>query len=373
MARLVYSLSGEGRGHATRAETVISMLSQKHHLLVYAPPIAHETLRGAFAHRSNVIVRRLDSLRFRYRGQKLSYVQSVLGAVPFLCKMEPRIRRISREVREWGGTHVINDFEPLLSRVARRIGLPWIGLDHQHFLTAIDSASLPQMLARKVRFLRPSVWLFCPVEGRQIVSSYFDYPLRQSVKDSVRKTGVLLRESVLQAVPDWGDHLVAYMRRDLPGRVLDAMRAVGRDVHVYGLGERQREGNVYFHPASTHGFLEHLRSCTALVCSSGNQLIGEAMHLGKPTLAIPEHGNFEQQINGHFLPLTGGGNTVSVPDVDRSTIAAFVDEREKYLDAENRVSAGNATVHDQLEAWIEPDPEPSCPQFEKVPVGVTAA
>ena len=166
MARLVYSLSGEGRGHATRAETVISMLSQNHHLLVYAPPIAHETLRKVFEHSPNVIVRRLDCLRFRYRGQKLSYIQSTLGAVPFLCKMEPRIRRIGREVREWGGTHIINDFEPLLSRVARRLSLPWIGLDHQHFLTAIDSGYLPGALARKVRFLRPSVWMFCPVHGR---------------------------------------------------------------------------------------------------------------------------------------------------------------------------------------------------------------
>lgn len=372
MARLVYSLSGEGRGHATRAETVISMLSPRHHLLVYAPPIAHETLRHAFESSPNVVLRSLDCLRFRYRGEKLSYLRSTVGAVPFLCKMEPRIRRISREVREWGATHIINDFEPLLSRVARRLSLPWIGLDHQHFLTAIDSRCLPAGLARKVRFLRPSVWMFCPVKGRQIVSSYFDFQLRESVQHSVRKTGVLLRDAVLNSVPDWGEHIVAYMRRDLPRKLLQSMQASGRDVYVYGLGEREAEGKVRFHKTSTVEFLDHLRSCAALVCSSGNQLIGEAMHFGKPTLAVPERGNFEQEINGFFLPKTGAGNTVAACDLERSTIAQFLEERERYMTPERLVSSGNTTVRDQLEAWIDPDPKPSRPTIVE-PVGVTAA
>ena len=156
-------------------------------------------------------------------------------------------------------------------------------------------------------------------------------------------------------------------------------RCLSRCRHLVGrytstvLGERNSEGNVQFHKTSTNGFLEHLRTCAALVCSSGNQLIGEAMHLGKPTLAVPERGNFEQEINGFFLPKTGGGNTVSVRDVGRSTIAQFLDEREKYLDPERMVSHGNATVHDQLEAWINPDPRPSRPHFEETSVGVTAA
>ncbi|QDV65610.1 glycosyltransferase family protein [Crateriforma conspicua] len=352
MARIVYSLSGEGRGHATRAHTVISLLSRQHDVLVYAPGMAHELLSQCQYDPQRITLRRLDGLRFRYRGRRLSYLSSLVASSGFLMRLPARIRTIRHEIRNWGATHVINDFEPLLSRVARSASLPLISLDHQHFLAAMDTSVLPSSLARKVRFLRLSIPLFCPRPDRQIISSYFDFPVRPSMSHQVTKVGPLLRNAVLRAKSESGEHLVAYFRRDLPKQLLESLKRCGKQVYVYGLGALSPTGNVQFLETSVDGFLEHLRSSTALVCSSGNQLIGEALHWSKPILAVPEFGNFEQEINGFFLPTTGGGQTVQDSQVGPQTVGEFLENIDRYRNAKGAVTAGNQVVIDRLNQMI---------------------
>ena len=45
----------------------------------------------------------------------------------------------------------------------------------------------------------------------------------------------------------------------------------------------------------------------AVVSTAGNQLVGEALYLGKPVLVMPERVNFEQAINAHYLEQSGAG------------------------------------------------------------------
>jgi uncharacterized protein (TIGR00661 family) len=352
MARIVYSLSGEGRGHATRSETVISMLQNKHSVLVYAPPLAHEILKERLAGRPSVTLCRLDGLRFQYRNERLSYPLSIASAIPFLCGLKRRMAVIEREVRDWQATHVLNDFEPLLARVAKRIGLPLLSLDHQHFLSAIDTRLLPHSLAWKVRLLRQSIPLFCPQPDHQIISSYFDFPLR-SVACASKKVGVLLRKPIQQARIEDDEHLVVYVRHDFPERLQVSLRQADRPVFVYGLGAKPSCGNLNFMETCTDGFLENLRRCAALVCSSGNQLIGEALYLGKPILAVPESGNFEQEINGHFLPLTGGGVTVRLNKVEPRTVRDFLDQLPFYRQMVGKSQGGNIQVQRILDELID--------------------
>ncbi len=351
MARIVYSFSGEGRGHASRAETVVSMLAEQHDVLVYAPPIAIDRLRHVWNDWVNVSVKPLDCLRFGYRANRLSYSLSLIHSVPFFCRMRGRVAELAREVSEWGASHIINDFEPLLARVAPSVGLPLISLDHQHFLTAIDTRCLVPSLAWKVRLLRPSVNWFCPNPVLQIVSSYFDYPVRQSTS-GIRKVGVLLRRSVRLASPRSDSHVLVYMRRELSQPLRRSLFQVGRPVNIFGLGSRAKDRNLEFHASSTDLFLEHLRTCAAVVCGSGNQLIGEALYLRKPILAIPEKGNFEQEINGYFLADTGGGITLSDDRIEPNTVAQFVERRSDYQTALGRFSGGNEATIKYLSQWI---------------------
>lgn len=354
MARIAYSMSGEGRGHATRVEAVVSMLIPHHDILVYAPPLAHHLLSESFQGNDRVELRRLQGLQFKYSGTRLSYLKSMLCSVPFLATLRSCVATMEREISEWGATHAICDFEPLLARAATRQRIPLISLDHQHFLTTIETNSLPQMLKWKVRALAPSVSVFCPRPVKRIVSAYFDFPVRKT-SIGVDRVGALLRDCVLKAESEWGNHIVAYFRRHLPEPVLHALAMSGRSVHVYGIGARPRMGNLRFHSTSTGAFLEHLRSCRALVTSAGNQLVGEALFLKKPVLAIPEPGNFEQSLNAHFLPKTGGGQAVSVRRCTASLMREFLECGNQMRDAICSESvAGNDATGKLLSRIIDP-------------------
>lgn len=348
MARIAYSMSGEGRGHATRVEAVVSMLSRHHDLLVYAPPLAYHLLSESLQENSRVELRRLDGLQFRYSGKRLSYLKSVVASVPFLLSLRSRVATMRRELTDWGATHAICDFEPTLSRAVCQLNIPLISLDHQHFLTTIQPDSLPWTLRWKVQALAPSVSLFCPGPVRQIVSAYFDFPLRQNL-GNVDRVGALMRNCVLQAKSEWGEHLVAYFRRNIPDPVLNALATTGRVVHVYGLGAKPRMGNIRFQSTSVKPFLEHLRTCRALVTSAGNQLVGEALYLRKPVLAIPELGNFEQSLNAHFLPRTGGGLTTTAQRCTPRFMHAFLERGTEMRDAiEFESVAGNSATENLL-------------------------
>ncbi|MEL6898825.1 MAG: glycosyltransferase family protein, partial [Planctomycetota bacterium] len=198
MARIVYSMSGEGRGHATRVHTVISMLVPQHEVRVFAPPAAHHLLQESLAGFENVRLDPLPSMEFQYSNGHLNYLRSILGNVPFLWNLNRRVRELADEIQQWNPSLALCDFEPLLPRAAHRLGIQVVSLDHQHFLTAIDESPLPWQMRMKVRMLRPSVNLFCPNPTHQIISSYYKYRVRKNQRN-VFTVPTLLRQEVIDA------------------------------------------------------------------------------------------------------------------------------------------------------------------------------
>jgi UDP:flavonoid glycosyltransferase YjiC (YdhE family) len=67
-----------------------------------------------------------------------------------------------------------------------------------------------------------------------------------------------------------------------------------------------------------------------VVSNAGNQLVGEALYLRKPFLALPETGNFEQAINAHFLRASGGGDWVPFERLTAADLNRFLDQVPAY-------------------------------------------
>jgi UDP:flavonoid glycosyltransferase YjiC (YdhE family) len=60
------------------------------------------------------------------------------------------------------------------------------------------------------------------------------------------------------------------------------------------------------------------------VCTAGNQLVGEALHFGKPVLACPEVGNREQEINARLLAASGAGCWMPFDRLDERALREFL-------------------------------------------------
>ena len=68
----------------------------------------------------------------------------------------------------------------------------------------------------------------------------------------------------------------------------------------------------------------------AVIAAAGNQLIGEALHLGKPLLVLPERAHSEQLMNAHFLSTMGCGTFGLLEEVDRARVQAFVADLGRF-------------------------------------------
>ncbi|CAN5277105.1 glycosyltransferase family protein [soil metagenome] len=316
-------MSGEGRGHATRVRAIVDALRDRHEIAIFAPGDAYELLAPAYAN-SEVRVEQIPGLRFFYTPKnRLDFLKTGAMAARYSLRFRSLLKRLTARLREGKPDLIITDFEPSLPRAAKRCGIPFISLNHQHFLIVNDLSALPRDLRRHAAYMALVVRSYYSGMARTIVSSFYFPPLKPQFKH-VTQVGVILRPSVANAVRSRRGHYVAYLRKFAPDTVLTALKSLGAPVYVYGLGERASDENLSFKKISEENFVNDLASCEALISTAGNQLVGEALFLGKPVLAMPEHGNHEQFINAFFLREEETGDWLPLEKLDAAALASFI-------------------------------------------------
>jgi uncharacterized protein (TIGR00661 family) len=119
----------------------------------------------------------------------------------------------------------------------------------------------------------------------------------------------IVRPEIVDAESVRGDHLVVYSSGDQA--LIEALRAAGVRCLVYGMRggptEAVTDGNLEFRPQSGDGFVEALRTARGVVAGGGFSLLSEAVYLGKPILAVPLRGQFEQLMNARYTERLGYG------------------------------------------------------------------
>jgi uncharacterized protein (TIGR00661 family) len=361
MGKIFYAVSGEGRGHAARARAAIEDLRDEHEIVLYAPGHAFELLAPVYEN-SAVEVRRLPGLRFHYTAShRLAYLKTAASNLGYVRDLPRLIRRLMRDIEAAQPDLAITDFEPSLPRAARRCGLPFLSLDHQHFLVTYDLSSLPFDLRCYAGMMALAVRACHQGQAHSIVSSFYFPPLRPRVR-AVTQIGVLMRPEIRRARPETGRHLVAYLRRFQEPGVYRALAGCGEEVRIYGLGARPAAGRLRFHEVDVHRFTEDLARCRALVTTAGNQLVGEALYLGKPVLAMPESGNREQAVNAHFLRRSGTGLVSSMDAVTAGHVRALLDGADRLTARiDRRRLCGNPAALEIIRRHLAPAARPARP------------
>ena len=312
VAKIFYSMAGEGRGHAVRVRTVVEHLRQKHELILFASADAYEFLKSVYENPKvdNVRLNRMDGLRFHYTGGKLDLFKSIAQGFSFSNRVLPElVQFLRRRIEHERPDLAISDFEPGLPRAAIASDLPWMSLDHQHVLLAYDLHTLPFLLRRYAWWMSWAVrWYYGWANDYQAVASSFYTPSLKPSFKNVKQVGPILRPEIVNATTGQGDFLLSYLRPNTPEAALNALSRCGLPVRVYGLGARSACERVTFHAIDQNQFVDDLANCRALFSAAGNQLLGEALYFGKPVFAIPELMHHEQQINAHFLKRMGAGD-----------------------------------------------------------------
>lgn len=306
MASIFYSMAGEGRGHATRARTVVEALRHRHKVTLFASDCAYAMLAPIYKG-TDIDVVSIPGLGFAYgRSGQVALGGTLWAMARFRLALKQHVQTVLPVFERTPPDLVVGDFEPLLPRAARACGVPFVSFDHQHYLVVGDLSELPFRLRHQAATIAPFVQAMYDWQVGTIVSSFYSPPLKPAYADATM-VGPLIRPEIRRLCPRHGGHVLVYMRRFASPQVLAALAACGREVFVYGLGEQPRQGRLRFFAIDERRFVEHLATCHALVSTAGNQLVGEALYLRKPILVMPEARNFEQAVNAHFLELTGAG------------------------------------------------------------------
>jgi uncharacterized protein (TIGR00661 family) len=302
--RIAYAVHGYGRGHATRSMAMLGELAKRHEVRVLAGGDAYATMAGSLP------VVRIPTLGFAYgrdTGARSNWatLRHNAGAVLDLCCRGALFEMVSAALREFGPDVLISDAEALSLRVAQRLGIPRIGFDHigilAHCRPSIDPADRLEALF--------DAFVYSALMGRAdrvLVSSFYPAPPRSS---EVRVVPTLARRSVREATASDGEHLLLYLNQghhQFDERLRRIFTELGRPVRVYGTPLRGRDGCLHFMPAGDASFVDDLASCQAVVSTAGNQLVGEAMLLGKPMLVMPER-CVEQRMNARAVVELGIG------------------------------------------------------------------
>ncbi len=339
MSKIAISLCGEGRGHATRAVTLIEQLERDHEILVFTAADAFELLAQRFAEgHPQVRVAEIPGIVFQYTGGRLDVMRSITAGLDYQARqLGPLVDRLLVELDAFGAEIAVTDFEPALPRAAGRLGIPLVSVDHQHFLVAYDLDALPWTLQWQAWFMSHAVWMYVTDAADTVVSAFFRPPLRHGWEHVVQ-VGPLLRREIRDARPSDEGFVVSYLRKHTPFSTIEALADCGLPVRVYGLGQRDAVGSVSFHPVDERRFVEDLAACRALVSAAGNQLIGEALHLGKPLLVLPERAHAEQLMNSHFLAAMGCGGFTLLEEVAGGQVRSFIDGLDRFAPALDAVA-----------------------------------
>jgi retron-type reverse transcriptase len=117
-------------------------------------------------------------------------------------------------------------------------------------------------------------------------------------------------------------HILVYLTSGFES-FLEILKTFARERFiVYGCNRQDQKGCLQYKLPSRKGFLEDLRTCRAVMATSGFTLITESLHLHKPYLALPMIGQFEQEINAHFLARLGCG--INLRNVRSEAVGNFL-------------------------------------------------
>jgi uncharacterized protein (TIGR00661 family) len=341
MANILYGVNGEGAGHSTRAKEVLThLVGQGNKVYVASFDRGLQNLRDCFD------VTEIFGFRFAYVNNRVRYKRTIAKNLITIPQARKSVSKLNDLVENKGIDLVITDFEPLTCHIGHHLRLPVISIDNQHCLTNAV-VSYPKQYRRDAAAAKLVTKLMTPHANAYLIISFFTAPIRR------RNTFLfppLLRREILEAVPSEGDHVLVYVTSPAP-ELAKLLTSVRCGFVAYGFGKEGTEGNVIFKKPSLDGFFNDLTSARAVIANSGFSLVTEALHLGKPYLAVPVSHQFEQIFNAYWLQKSGYGSYWE--ELNKERVESFLFNVPQYREALNAYDRqGNQALLRKLDSLI---------------------
>jgi len=320
--KILYGVVGEGMGHAMRSSVVLEhLVSEGHEVSIMASSRAVDYLGSRFRD-----VRRIHGLHMIYEENRVRIGETVWSnALEGQDAVPDQIAAYFDLVGSFDPDVVVSDFESWTYLFGQLHGLPVLSIDNMQILNrcshADEIAAPDEADFQLTRAFVKSKLPFCE---HYFVTTFFYPPLR---KDRTSLHPPILRQSILDARPSTGGHLLVYQTAEGHHSLAEVLSATGLECRVYGMRrgitEDQVEGSIRYRPFDERAFIEDLASALAVIAGGGFTLMGECVYLHKPLLSIPVERQFEQVLNARYLEREGYGRFAR--GITREAVRDFLD------------------------------------------------
>ena len=314
--RILYGVVGEGMGHAMRSRVVLDHLTQNHDVQVVVSGRAYDYLVSRA--NEHLAVRKIWGYSIVYEDNEVDSFRTLLANLKGAVKGWPEnIRAYFELADKFKPDVVISDFESWSYLFAKNRDIPVVSVDNIQMLNRCTHA--PEIVAGHEGDLRLAKAVIKPkVAGafHYLITTFFYPPVRK--KRTTLHPPILRPEILAARRPQdrdadggGGDHLLVYQTSTSNAALPEILSRCGSECRIYGLRRDLRqeviEGNLRYRPFSEAGFIDDLRTARGVIASGGFTLMGEAVYLQRPMLAVPVRKQFEQVLNARYLEAEGYG------------------------------------------------------------------
>lgn len=323
--RVGFVVQGEGRGHMTQALALARFLKDAGHTVerVWVGASPFREVPSYFRDGLDTEIESFDAPVQVPDSERVG--ASPLGTAADVFRRFPSFLRAARRIHD-DSTHldvVVNflDIVAALSRVLHGGRVPFLSVAHNYVFLHPDLHPLPGGGWTQSSVLG---WTRATSTRSRLRLALSFVPREPVPAERLVVVPPLLREGLDEMEPGDDGFLLAYALNPGYGDMLAEWHRGRPDVRVRcyleggaGALSAPPPGGFDVRDLSQTEFLRDLARCRAFVGSAGFESLCEAFYLGKPVLAVPTRGQYEQSLNAWDAQRHGAARAGDYGDLDR--------------------------------------------------------
>jgi uncharacterized protein (TIGR00661 family) len=318
--KILYSVNGDGFGHATRSIPIIQALSKKYKLKV----LVSSKRSGKFMKKTLKNVIAYDGIRFIYDKNSLNVHKTLIKNARRVLGRSSNLRRVYSLIKSYKPDVIITDCDFPTMIVARMFDKPLMCVCNIHSVSEMK-LSVPRKYKRLYYTHKILIKAFSSAVDYHVITTFFYLPVK---KQNIFLYPPILRKKIIDMRPRRKEHYLVYQTSATNQKLVKMLKSVDAKFIVYGFEKDEIDDNVTFRKTNNDQFFKDFKDCKACLANGGFTFISEAVSLHKPVLSIPINGTFEQILNALQIKRLGYGEMCM--EIDKKILLKFIKNNDRY-------------------------------------------
>ncbi|MGV8141014.1 MAG: MJ1255/VC2487 family glycosyltransferase [Candidatus Woesearchaeota archaeon] len=320
--KILYSVNGDGLGHASRSTPIIQELLKKYDVkILVGSKRAGDFLRQKF---DNVVS--YESIKFVYEKNSVNIHKTITKNAKIVLSRSSNLRKVYQTIKGYNPDILLTDCDFPTIVVAKLFKIPLICICNIHAFGEMKF-DVPKKYRKTYYIQKMIIKSLSTNIDHHVITTFFYLPVK---KTNVILVPPILRKEIQKLKPSRKDYYLVYQTSSTNHRLIKTLKSFNEKFIVYGLDKEGIDGNITFRKTNQKQFFEDFKDCKACIANGGYTFISEAVSLHKPIMCIPIKRTFEQAFNALQIKRLGYGNMCD--SINHKTLRDFIKNNNKYYD-----------------------------------------